>query len=199
MADLISLSTPPPPLTPHPLLPLAGARVPDTMAASQEQEGVCVCVCGGGGYPVIRRIKPSLTLNSLHSGIDAFTGGILPAYSSCFFRRSVRSSPLSPSRLRRGTGGNEIPGGGGGTFCFCFCLTSINCEGYIGLQTELRSQGSRRDQEEGGGAGPSSSPRRDHEQGGGIGLRKLDFFRFGLFLNSSATDIVLVTLPKHGS
>ena len=42
-------------------------------------------------------------------------------------------------------------------------------------------------------------PRRDHEQGGGAGLRKLDFFRFGLFLNSSATDIVLVTLPKHGS
>ena len=27
----------------------------------------------------------------------------------------------------------------------------------------------------------------------------LDFFRFVLFLNSSATDIVLVTLPKHGS
>ena len=28
----------------------------------------------------------------------------------------------------------------------------------------------------------------------------LDFFRFELFLNrSSATDIVLVTLPKHGS
>ena len=26
-----------------------------------------------------------------------------------------------------------------------------------------------------------------------------DFFRFELFLNSSATDIVLVTLPKHGS
>ena len=37
-------------------------------------------------------------------------------------------------------------------------------------------------------------PRRDHEQGGGAGLRKLDFFRFGLFLNSSATDVVLVTL-----
>ena len=35
-------------------------------------------------------------------------------------------------------------------------------------------------------------PRRDHEQGGGAGLRKLDFFRFRLFLNSSATDIVLV-------
>ena len=34
-------------------------------------------------------------------------------------------------------------------------------------------------------------PRRDHEQGGGAGLRKLDFFRFRLFLNSSATDIVL--------
>ena len=31
------------------------------------------------------------------------------------------------------------------------------------------------------------------------GLRKLDFFRFELLLNSSATDIVLVTLPKHGS
>ena len=27
-------------------------------------------------------------------------------------------------------------------------------------------------------------------------LRKLDFFRFELFLNSSATDIVLVTLPS---
>ena len=39
-------------------------------------------------------------------------------------------------------------------------------------------------------------PRRDHEQGGGAGLRKLDFFRFFLFLNSSATDIVLVTLPS---
>ena len=36
-------------------------------------------------------------------------------------------------------------------------------------------------------------PRRDHEQGGGAGLRKLDFFRFGLFLNSSATDIVFMT------
>ena len=35
-------------------------------------------------------------------------------------------------------------------------------------------------------------PRRDHEQGGGAGLRKLDFFRFSLFLSSSATDIVLV-------
>ena len=39
-------------------------------------------------------------------------------------------------------------------------------------------------------------PRRDHEQGGGAGLRKLDVFRFGLFLNSGATDIVLVTLPS---
>ena len=42
-------------------------------------------------------------------------------------------------------------------------------------------------------------PRRDHEQGGGAGLRKLDFFRVRLFLNSSATDIVFMTLPKHGS
>ena len=37
---------------------------------------------------------------------------------------------------------------------------------------------------------------RDHEQGGGAGLRKLDFFRFGLFFNSKATDTVLVTLPS---
>ena len=28
---------------------------------------------------------------------------------------------------------------------------------------------------------------------------EVDFFCFGLFLNSSATDIVLVTLPKHGN
>ena len=42
-----------------------------------------------------------------------------------------------------------------------------------------------------------TQPRR--EQGGGAGLRKLDFFRFRLFLNSGATDIVFVTLPKHGS
>ena len=27
-------------------------------------------------------------------------------------------------------------------------------------------------------------------------MRKLDFFRFGLFFNSSATDIVLVTLSS---
>ena len=53
-----------------------------------------------------------------------------------------------------------------------------------------------RDQEEEGGDGPSSQPRRDHELGGGAALRKLDFFRFGLFLNSSATDIVLVILPS---
>ena len=36
-------------------------------------------------------------------------------------------------------------------------------------------------------------------QRGRTGLPEVDFFRFGLFLNSSATDIVLVTLPKHGS
>ena len=40
-------------------------------------------------------------------------------------------------------------------------------------------------------------PRRDHEQGGEAGMRKLDFFRFRFFLNNSATDIVLVTLPVH--
>ena len=34
--------------------------------------------------------------------------------------------------------------------------------------------GSRRDQGDGGGAGPSREPRIDQEQGGGAGLRKLD-------------------------
>ena len=42
---------------------------------------------------------------------------------------------------------------------------------------------------------PQGSPEELLEQGGGAGLRKLDFFRFGLFFNSSATDTVLVTLP----
>ena len=58
--------------------------------------------------------------------------------------------------------------------------------------------GSRRDQEEGGGARPSSQPRRDHEQGGGAGPGKLDHFCFKLLLNSGATDIVLVT-AQHSS
>ena len=45
---------------------------------------------------------------------------------------------------------------------------------------------------------PHFSPEEviDHEQGGGAGLRQLDFFRFGLFINSSAMDTVLVTLPS---
>ena len=65
-----------------------------------------------------------------------------------------------------------------------FCLSySVN---WICFRFLFNHTGSRRDQEEGGGAGPSSQPRRDHEQGGGVGLRKLDFFRFELFLNSSA-------------
>ena len=34
--------------------------------------------------------------------------------------------------------------------------------------------GSRRDEEQGGGAGPSSQPGRDEEQGGGAGLSELD-------------------------
>ena len=55
-------------------------------------------------------------------------------------------------------------------------------------------QGSRRDQEEGGGAGPSSYPQKRSRAGRwSWAARKLDFFRFGLFLNSSATDIVFVT------
>ena len=42
-------------------------------------------------------------------------------------------------------------------------------------------------------------PRRDHEYGGGAGLSKLDVFCFELsklFVNSGATDIVLVTLSS---
>ena len=54
--------------------------------------------------------------------------------------------------------------------------------------------GSRRDQEEGGGAGPSSYPRRDHEQGSGAGLQIWTSFSHQLFPNSGATDIVFVTL-----
>ena len=53
--------------------------------------------------------------------------------------------------------------------------------------------------EEGSGAGPSTLPRRDHEQGGGAGLSNLDAFSFEfskLFVNSGATDIVLVILSS---
>ena len=51
--------------------------------------------------------------------------------------------------------------------------------------------GSRRDQEEGGGAGPSSEPRRDREQGGGAGLRKLDFNSFASGCSSTAVQRTL--------
>ena len=82
--------------------------------------------------------------------------------------------------------------------CFFFpgCFDLNSCLVYSLFSTALHASRSRRDLEEGGGAGPSSWPRRDHEEGGGAGLRKLDFFRFELFLNSSATDIVFVTLPS---
>ena len=56
--------------------------------------------------------------------------------------------------------------------------------------------GSRRDREEGGGAGPSREPGRDQEQGCGAGLRKLDYLLLQLFLNSCATDIVFVSLLR---
>ena len=36
----------------------------------------------------------------------------------------------------------------------------------------------------------------DQEQGGGAGIRKLDNLLLQLFLNSSATDIVLLTLLR---
>ena len=56
--------------------------------------------------------------------------------------------------------------------------------------------GSRRDQEEGGGAGPSREPWRDQEQGGGAGLGKLDNPLLQLFLTSCFTDMVFVTLLR---
>ena len=61
------------------------------------------------------------------------------------------------------------------------------------------SRGFQAKSKEGGGAGPSTLPRRDHEQGGGAGLSKLDAFSFELsklFVNSGATDIVLVILSS---
>ena len=45
--------------------------------------------------------------------------------------------------------------------------------------------GSRPDQEEGGGAGPSREPRGDQEQGGGAGLRKLDKSAVILFVSGA--------------
>ena len=54
--------------------------------------------------------------------------------------------------------------------------------------------GSRRDQEEGCGAGLSRERRRDQEEGGGAGLGKLDNLLLQLFLDSCSTDIVFVTL-----
>ena len=46
-------------------------------------------------------------------------------------------------------------------------IVSVDVKHHVYL---IEIQGSRRDQEEGGGAGHSSQPRRDHEQGGGAGL-----------------------------
>ena len=43
---------------------------------------------------------------------------------------------------------------------------------------------------------PQVSPEEIKSREVELGYEKLDFFRFGLFLNSSATDIVLVTLSS---
>ena len=59
-------------------------------------------------------------------------------------------------------------------------LTLTLCVSYYRVPGEVKSRELELDPQ----------PRRDHEQGGGAGLRKLDFFHFGLFLKSSATDIV---------
>ena len=53
-------------------------------------------------------------------------------------------------------------------------VVSVGVKHRVYLFTIYYSSGSRRDQEEGGGAGPAREPRRDQEQGGGAGLRKLD-------------------------
>ena len=59
--------------------------------------------------------------------------------------------------------------------------------------------GSRPDQEELGGAGPSREPRRDQEQGRWWSwAQKVGLLLLQLLLNSSATEIVLVTTP-HSS
>ena len=59
----------------------------------------------------------------------------------------------------------------------------------VGCVQLIRISESRRDQEEGGGAGPPREPRADQEQGDGFGLRKLDFFCF-----SCSSTAVLQTL-----
>ena len=43
---------------------------------------------------------------------------------------------------------------------------------------------------------PQVSPEEIKSREVKLGCEKLDFFRFGLFFNSSTTDIVLVTLPS---
>ena len=43
---------------------------------------------------------------------------------------------------------------------------------------------------------PQFSPEEIMSREVELGCESWDFFRFGLFLNSSATDIVLVTLPS---
>ena len=55
--------------------------------------------------------------------------------------------------------------------------------------------GSRRDLQEGGGAGPSRVPRRDQEQGSGAGLGKSNNPLLQLFLDSCSANIVFVTVP----
>ena len=46
---------------------------------------------------------------------------------------------------------------------------------------------------------PQVSPEEIMSREVELGCESWNSFALGLFLNSSATDIVLVTLPKHGS
>ena len=57
--------------------------------------------------------------------------------------------------------------------------------------------GSRWDQEEGGGVGPSGKPKRDLEQGGGAGLWKLDFFCFSCYSTAALRTLSLWLCPAR--
>ena len=72
--------------------------------------------------------------------------------------------------------------------CVCVCVCVCVCYTHSRVPGEIK----RREVE----LGCQVSPEEITSRGGGAGLRKVDFFCFGLFLNSSATDIVLVTQPS---
>ena len=96
---------------------------------------------------------------------------------------------------------NDVVRGRGGNGHYIWDNTHAHARTYKHSHTRARTHSDGRGEAgqscrwKGGGRASYWSSRRDQEEEGGAGLRKLDFFRFGWFLNSSATDIVLVTLP----